>query len=80
MRTGTPQALRFLTPAHTTFTTTLLLRARRLISGSYDGTIRFWDVPTGELLRCLEVGKPVSCVDYLAGEGEPCPSLQCPFC
>ncbi|KAJ7665762.1 hypothetical protein B0H17DRAFT_1210769 [Mycena rosella] len=35
----------------------------------YDGTIRFWDVPTGELLRCLEVGKPVSCVDYLAGEG-----------
>ncbi|KAJ7097593.1 hypothetical protein C8R44DRAFT_367862 [Mycena epipterygia] len=68
MHSGTPQALRFLTPAHTTFTTTLLLRARRLISGSYDGTIRFWDVPTGELLRCLEVGKPVSCVDYLAGE------------
>ncbi|KAJ7767989.1 hypothetical protein DFH07DRAFT_915571 [Mycena maculata] len=68
MRSGTPQALRFLTPAHTTFTTTLLLRNRRLISGSYDGTIRFWDVPTGELLRCLEVGKPVSCVDYLAGE------------
>ncbi|KAJ7182867.1 hypothetical protein C8R43DRAFT_868825 [Mycena crocata] len=68
LRSGTPQALRFLTPAHTTFTTTLLLRARRLISGSYDGTIRFWDVPTGELLRCLEVGKPVSCVDYLAGE------------
>ncbi|KAK7052123.1 WD-repeats-region domain-containing protein [Favolaschia claudopus] len=67
-RNGTPQALRFLTPAHTTFTTTLLLRARRLISGSYDGTIRFWDVPTGELVRCLEVGKPVSCVDYLAGE------------
>ncbi|KAJ7312944.1 hypothetical protein DFH08DRAFT_756234 [Mycena albidolilacea] len=67
-RNGTPQALRFLTPAHTTFTTTLLLRARKLISGSYDGTIRFWDVPTGELLRCLEVGKPVSCVDYLAGE------------
>ncbi|KAJ6618200.1 hypothetical protein B0H10DRAFT_2217966 [Mycena sp. CBHHK59/15] len=68
LRSGTPQALRFLTPAHTTFTTTLLLRARRLISGSYDGTIRFWDVPTGEMVRCLEVGKPVSCVDYLAGE------------
>ncbi|KAJ6498518.1 hypothetical protein C8R47DRAFT_971816, partial [Mycena vitilis] len=68
LRSGTPQSLRFLTPAHTTFTTTLMLRARRLISGSYDGTIRFWDVPTGELLRCLEVGKPVSCVDYLAGE------------
>ncbi|KAJ7705616.1 WD40-repeat-containing domain protein [Mycena rosella] len=47
---------------------TLLLRGRRLIGGSYDGTVRFWDVPTGELLRCLEVGKPVSCVDYLASE------------
>ncbi|KAJ7220704.1 hypothetical protein GGX14DRAFT_354586 [Mycena pura] len=67
-RSGTPQALRFLTPAHTNFTTTLMLRARRLISGSYDGTIRFWDVPTGEMIRCIEVGKPVSCVDYLAGE------------
>jgi hypothetical protein len=33
-------------------------------------TTELWDVPTGELLRCLEVGKPVSCVDYLAGEGE----------
>ncbi|KAF7332052.1 WD-REPEATS-REGION domain-containing protein [Mycena kentingensis (nom. inval.)] len=65
---GTPQALRFLTPAHTNFTTTLLLRARRLISGSYDGTIRFWDVDSGTMLRCLDVGKPVSCVDYLAGE------------
>ncbi|KAJ7444542.1 hypothetical protein B0H11DRAFT_2162672 [Mycena galericulata] len=68
LASGTPQALRFLTPAHTTFTTTLLLRGRRLISGSYDGTIRFWDVPKGEMVRCLEVGKPVSCVDYLAGE------------
>ncbi|KAJ7621349.1 hypothetical protein FB45DRAFT_754291 [Roridomyces roridus] len=68
MLSGTPQALRFLTPAHTTFTTVLILRGRRLISGSYDGTIRFWDVPKGEMIRCLEVGKPVSCVDYLAGE------------
>ncbi|KAJ7748557.1 hypothetical protein DFH07DRAFT_962140 [Mycena maculata] len=63
-----PQALSFLTPTHTTVTTMLLLRNRRLITGSYDGTNRFLDVPTGELLRCLEVGKPVSCVDYLAGE------------
>ncbi|KAF8201361.1 hypothetical protein K438DRAFT_644803 [Mycena galopus ATCC 62051] len=35
--------------AHTTFSTTL--RARRLISCSYRETIRFWDVPTGELPR-----------------------------
>ncbi|KAF7292411.1 WD-REPEATS-REGION domain-containing protein [Mycena chlorophos] len=65
---GTPQALRFLSPCHTNFVTVLMLRARRLISGSYDGTIRFYNVDSGEMIRCLEVGKPVSCVDYLAGE------------
>ncbi|KAJ7068372.1 hypothetical protein C8F01DRAFT_978639 [Mycena amicta] len=65
---GTPQALRFLTPSHTNFVTVLMLRARRLISGSYDGTIRFYNVDSGEMIRCLDVAKPVSCVDYLAGE------------
>jgi hypothetical protein len=69
LRNGIPRALLFLAPSHTTFTTMLLLRVCRLISGSYNGTIHFCDVPTGELLCCLEVEKPVSCVDYLAGEG-----------
>ena len=39
---------------------------KRLISGSYDETIRFWDVDTGEMKKCLQVKKPVSCVDFLA--------------
>ena len=43
---------------------------KRLISGSYDETIRFWDVETGEMKKCLQVKKPVSCVDFLAEEGE----------
>ena len=43
---------------------------KRLISGSYDETIRFWDIETGELKKCLQVKKPVSCVDFLADEGE----------
>ena len=43
---------------------------KRLISGSYDETIRFWDIETGEMKKCLPVKKPVSCVDFLAEEGE----------
>lgn len=43
---------------------------KRLISGSYDETIRFWDIDTGEMKKCLQVKKPVSCVDFLADEGK----------
>ncbi|PFH49475.1 hypothetical protein AMATHDRAFT_147610 [Amanita thiersii Skay4041] len=64
---GLPQNIRFL-QGHTNFCTTLLLRGKRLISGSYDETIRFWDVETGECVKCLQVKKPVSCVDFLAEE------------
>ncbi|KAF8638454.1 hypothetical protein AX17_002188 [Amanita inopinata Kibby_2008] len=64
---GLPQSIRFL-QGHTNFCTTLLLRGKRLISGSYDETIRFWDVETGECKKCLQVKKPVSCVDFLAEE------------
>ncbi|KAM6494830.1 WD40-repeat-containing domain protein [Amanita muscaria] len=64
---GLPQTIRFL-QGHTNFCTTLLLRGKRLISGSYDETIRFWDVETGECKKCLQVKKPVSCVDFLAEE------------
>ena len=62
-----PQSIRFLT-GHTGFCTTLLLRGNRLISGSYDETIRFWDMKTGEEKKCLKVGKVVSCVDCLVDE------------
>jgi hypothetical protein len=53
-------------PAYATFI------GKRLISGSYDETIRFWDIETGELKKCLQVKKPVSCVDFLAEEGKNC--------
>ncbi|KAG1855198.1 hypothetical protein DFJ58DRAFT_906114 [Suillus subalutaceus] len=56
-----PQSIRFLN-GHTNFCTTLLLRGKRLISGSYDETIRFWDN------RHRRDEKPVSCVDFLAEE------------
>ncbi|KIK26303.1 hypothetical protein PISMIDRAFT_95127 [Pisolithus microcarpus 441] len=64
---GLPQSIKFLN-GHTNFCTTLLLRGKRLISGSYDETIRFWDIETGEMKKCLSVKKPVSCVDFLAEE------------
>ncbi|THG93814.1 hypothetical protein EW145_g8272, partial [Phellinidium pouzarii] len=64
---GLPQTLRLLN-GHTNFCTTLLLRGKRLISGSYDETIRFWDIETGEMKKCLQVKKPVSCIDFLLEE------------
>ncbi|KAH9072932.1 hypothetical protein EDB83DRAFT_2219927 [Lactarius deliciosus] len=66
-RDAIPQSIRFLN-GHTNFCTTLLLRGKRLISGSYDETIRFWDIETGEMKKCLQVKKPVSCVDFLLEE------------
>ncbi|KAF8584645.1 hypothetical protein K439DRAFT_1410889 [Ramaria rubella] len=62
-----PQSVRFLN-GHTNFCTTLLLKGKRLISGSYDETIRFWDITTGEMKKCLQVKKPVSCIDFLSDE------------
>jgi pyrimidine and pyridine-specific 5'-nucleotidase len=67
-RRGLPQSIRFL-PGHSNYVTTLLLRGKKLISGSYDETVRFWDVASGREERCLKMGKPVSCVDYLEEEG-----------
>ncbi|KAK0466364.1 uncharacterized protein EV420DRAFT_826072 [Desarmillaria tabescens] len=39
-----PQSILFLN-GHTNFVTTLILKGRRLVSGSYDETIRFWELP-----------------------------------
>ena len=80
-----PQSIRFLNGHTNYCTTLLLrgmnvlllyhrlirtpLIGKRLISGSYDETIRFWDIETGEMKKCLQVKKPVSCVDFLAEEG-----------
>lgn len=69
-----PQNIRFLT-GHTNYCTSLLLKGKRLISGSYDETIRFWNIETGQMTKCLQVKKPVSCIDFLHEEGmHPRPS------
>ncbi|KAG9077422.1 hypothetical protein FRC06_008918, partial [Ceratobasidium sp. 370] len=64
--TGQVQSIRFL-KGHTGFCTTLLLKGNRLISGSYDETIRVWDVRSGEEKKCLKV-KAISCLDFLPDE------------
>ncbi|KAG8684149.1 hypothetical protein FRC08_013854, partial [Ceratobasidium sp. 394] len=64
--TGQVQSVRFL-KGHTGFCTTLLLKGNRLISGSYDETIRVWDVRSGEEKKCLKV-KAISCLDFLPDE------------
>ena len=38
-----------------------------MINGTYDVTIRFWDMKTGEEKKYLRLGK-VSCVDCLVDE------------
>ena len=37
----------------------------RLVSGSWDETLRIWDATTGMLLHTLQVGTKVNCVGYL---------------
>ncbi|CEL57396.1 F-box/WD repeat-containing protein 7 OS=Homo sapiens GN=FBXW7 PE=1 SV=1 [Rhizoctonia solani AG-1 IB] len=64
--TGQVQTIRFL-KGHTGFCTTLILKGNRLISGSYDETIRVWDIRAGEEKKCLKV-KAISCLDYLPDE------------
>lgn len=67
-KNGLPQNIRFLT-GHTNYCNSLLLKGKRLISGSYDETIRFWNIETGQMTKCLQVKKPVSCIDFLHEEG-----------
>ncbi|KZO96049.1 hypothetical protein CALVIDRAFT_598732 [Calocera viscosa TUFC12733] len=63
---GRAQQLRFL-PGHTGYVTTLHLRGKRLISGSYDETVRVWDLESGVQTKELRV-KAVSCLDMLPDE------------
>ncbi|KAG8943259.1 hypothetical protein FRC04_003126 [Tulasnella sp. 424] len=63
---GLAQSVRFLR-GHTNFCTTLIFKGNRLISGSYDETIRVWDVAAGKETHCLKA-KAISCLDFLPEE------------
>lgn len=66
---GLVQRITFL-KGHTNFVTSLKLRGRRLVTGSYDETVRVWslDKAEPECIRILQA-KAISCVDFLPDEG-----------
>ncbi|SJL06382.1 uncharacterized protein ARMOST_09718 [Armillaria ostoyae] len=57
-----PQSILFLN-GHTNFVTTLILKGRRLVSGSYDETIRFWELPE----RGVGVGMNAAAISVSGG-------------
>ncbi|KAK0199028.1 hypothetical protein F5146DRAFT_1021851 [Armillaria mellea] len=57
-----PQSILFLN-GHSNFVTTLILKGRRLVSGSYDETIRFWELPE----RGVGVGMNAAAISVSGG-------------
>ncbi|PWN36181.1 uncharacterized protein FA14DRAFT_161015 [Meira miltonrushii] len=58
-----------LMPGHTGFVTAMKLKGRTtLVTGSYDETIRVWDLRTGACKKVLKA-KAIACLDFLAEEG-----------
>lgn len=60
---------------HSGFVTAMKLKGRKtLVSGSYDETIRVWDISTG-LCRKVLRAKAIACLDFLLDEGVLCAGL-----
>ena len=60
---------------HTGFVTSIKLKGRKtLVTGSYDETIRVWDLSTGSCSKVLRA-KAISCLDFLLEQGILCAGL-----
>lgn len=60
---------------HSGFVTAMKLKGRKtLVSGSYDETIRVWDISTGHCRKVLRA-KAIACLDFLLDEGVLCAGL-----
>ena len=60
---------------HSGFVTAMKLKGRKtLVSGSYDETIRVWDISTGACRKVLHA-KAIACLDFLLDEGVLCAGL-----
>ncbi|KAJ1579478.1 hypothetical protein NDA11_007610 [Ustilago hordei] len=60
---------------HTGFVTAMKLKGRKtLVTGSYDETIRVWDISTGQCRKVLRA-KAIACLDFLLDEGVLCAGL-----
>lgn len=67
-RKGVSQSITLMR-GHTGFVTAMKLKGRRtLVTGSYDETIRVWELLTGECKKVL-TAKAISCLDFLDEEG-----------
>lgn len=62
-RCGAAQSIKFLR-GHTGYVTSMQLKRGTLVTGSYDQTLRIWDVDSGECRTVLQA-KAISCLDYL---------------
>lgn len=60
---------------HTGFVTAMKLKGRKtLVTGSYDETIRIWDISSGQCRKVLRA-KAIACLDFLLDEGVLCAGL-----
>ncbi|SPO32552.1 related to pyrimidine 5-nucleotidase [Ustilago trichophora] len=60
---------------HSGFVTAMKLKGRKtLVTGSYDETIRVWDISTGQCRKVLRA-KAIACLDFLLEEGVLCAGL-----
>ena len=55
-------------PGHTGFVTAMKLKGRTLITGSYDESIRIWDLPTSRCTKIIKA-KAIACLDFLPKQG-----------
>ncbi|TIA88557.1 hypothetical protein E3P81_03437 [Wallemia ichthyophaga] len=62
-RRGAAQSIKLLR-GHTGYVTSMQLKQGVLVTGSYDQTLRIWDVGSGECRTVLQA-KAISCLDYL---------------
>lgn len=71
---GLAQTLDFF-PGHTGYVTSIKIKGRTtLVTGSYDETVRVWDLQTGKCTKTLQA-KAISCLDFLPDENILCAGL-----
>ena len=61
---GLAQSIKFLN-GHSNYVTSMQLKGGTLVTGSYDETLRIWDMRNGGICKTILQAKAISCLDYL---------------